>query len=461
MNLYRIFTICLAPILLFGYSKGSNTPGPKSKPNIILIITDDQGYGDLSCYPHLINVDTPNIDKLAESGVRFTNGYVTHHGCAPSRAAIFSGRYQQRLGFYDIWEVQKGMPENEKLLSEYLHDVGYKTGLIGKWHLGEESYNHPLHKGYDNFFGFIGGMHDYFDPFTGDTWLGGANGLAYIYDQKDTIDNIKYLTEEFTDRAIDFIRNAGQDPFFLHLAYNAPHGPFQAPNEYIEQYSEEDGKYRIIRAMNKSLDDNIGRLKDYLDTNHISDNTIIIYINDNGGTRAHHNWILRGFKGMLSEGGIRVPFIISYPPVIPKGKVYNEPVISLDIFPTILSMTGIPLPNDKTLDGINLEPFLTEKVDYAPHGKLFWSWDPYFNQWAVREGQWKALREVVNGELVVGLFNLNEDVSEMNNLIETYPEKFKKLESDYQRWISRMPPSLVGEDEWTPNGNGWKYKYEH
>jgi len=458
----NIFLIFLTVLLLFANIIKVNSQNLKSSPNIILIITDDQGYGDLSCYPHSRDVDTPNIDKLAASGIRFTDGYVTHHGCAPSRAALFSGRYQQRLGFYDIWEVQKGMPAKEKLLSQYLKDAGYKTGLIGKWHLGEKKYNHPLEKGYDYFYGFLGGMHDYFNPFVGDTWEGGAHGLAHIYAQKDTVKIIKYLTEEFTDRAVDFIKENKEVPFFLHLAYNTPHGPFQVPDKYIKQYDKgENGKYRIIRAMNKSLDDNIGRLINFLETNNLRKNTLIIYIGDNGGTPAHHNWKLRGYKGMLSEGGIRVPFIISYPSQLPGGTTYQYPVISLDIFPTILSAAGIPLPNDKTLDGINLMPFLSGQYKYSPHEKLYWSWDPYFNKWAVRDGNWKALREVVNGKLVIGLFNLNEDIDEENNLIDKYPKKFEGLKDAYQRWISQMPPSLVGDDEWIPNGNGWKYKYDN
>lgn len=430
------------------------------KPNIILIITDDQGYGDLGCYPHTREVDSPNIDRLAASGVRFTDGYVTHHGSAPSRAALLSGRYQQRLGFYDIWEVQKGLPANEKLLPQYLKDNGYATALIGKWHLGEKAYNHPLVKGFDRFYGFIGGMHDYFNPDTGDTWEGGAMGPASVFDQRVPVSRIKYLTDEFTDRAIAFMAEtqAAKKPFFLQLSYNTPHGPLQAPAELEAMYKQE-GKYGIIRAMTRSLDENIGRLMAYIDDNGLRGNTIIVYLSDNGGTRANHNWILCGGKGQVTEGGIRVPFFISYPAQIKGNRTYSDPVISLDLFPTFLSAAGIPLPNDKTLDGVNLMPYLKGETDYPPHEKLFWSWDPYFDCWAVRDGEWKAMREVVNGGLVIGLFNLREDVSESVNLIGKYPEKFRELERSYRRWIATMPPSLVGPDEWTPNGNGWKYIY--
>ncbi len=429
-------------------------------PNILFIIVDDQGYGDLSCYPHLREVYTPHLDALAASGVKFTNGYVTHHGSAPSRAAILSGRYQQRLGFYDIWEVQKGIEASEKLLPAYLKDNGYSTGLVGKWHQGERDYNSPHAKGFDYFFGILGGMHDYYHPFKGDTWAGGALGRAYIYNQQDTVKAIEYMTDELSNRAIDFIEKNMHQPFYLQLAYTAPHSPFQAPKELIELFDKKEGKYRIIRAMTKSLDDNIGRIVQFLKDNNLRENTLIVYISDNGGTKEHHNWKLRGAKGMLSEGGIRVPFIMSLPGTIPQNLIYDEPVISLDLFPTMLNLAGIPYPNDKTLDGKNLLPFLRQEKKYSPHERLYWSWDPFFNQWAVREGDWKAIREKIDGEMVVGLFNLKEDVGETNNLIDVYPEKFESLKIAYQRWMSTMPPSIVGEDEWTPNGNGWKYIYE-
>lgn len=447
--IFLIITFCLAV-------KGNATD---PRPNIILIITDDQGYNDLSCYSQRRPLLTPKIDALAASGIRFTNGYATHHGCAPSRAALLAGRYQQRIGFYDIWEVQKGMPQSEKLLPQYLHDAGYVTGLIGKWHLGEKQYNHPLKKGYDKFFGFLGGMHDYYKPMIGDSWAGGGNGTAPIYNQYDTVGEIKYLTDELTNRAIDFMSDAKGKPFFLHLAYNAPHGPFQSPGKYIDQEKTTEN-YRKIKGMTRSLDENIGRLLQFLDEKKQRSNTLIIYLSDNGGTRAHDNGALRGAKGNLFEGGIRVPFIVSYPAKFPAGKTYDEPVIALDIFPTILSVAGIASPNDKTLDGINLSPFLTGAVAYNPHEQLFWSWDPYFDCWAVRSGEWKAVREKVDGKIISALYNLHEDISEKNNLIDQQGGKFKELEHMYRRWISAMPPSLVGDHEWTPNGDGWKYKYE-
>lgn len=435
-----------------------------ARPNIIFIIVDDQGYGDLSCFPHSREVDTPHIDSLAASGTRFLNAYATHHTCAPSRAAMLSGRYQQRLGFYEIWEVQKGMPREEKLLPQYLKEAGYRTALIGKWHLGEQKYNHPLAKGFDRFYGFLGGMHDYFNPEIGDSWRGGAHGLAPIFDQTQSVKKIKYLTEQFTDEAIAFIEENLKSPFFLTLAYNAPHGILQAPEEYVQQYKNTKGKYKLIRAVNKALDDQIGRLLHFLEANDLRKNTLIIYISDNGGTRVNHNWILKGAKSWFWEGGIRVPFIISYPALLPSHQTIEQPVSSLDIFPTILAVAGIEKIKDKEPDGINLLPFLNKKFTNLPKRLLFWSSDPYFDRWAVRGGKWKAIQEYpqgkLSGKLEQGLYNLQADPAEETNLIDRYPEKFGELQHAYREWIKKMPPSLVGDDEWTPNGNGWKYKYK-
>lgn len=453
-----IIFIVVGGMCLIAYCRAAT-----AQPNIILIVVDDQGYGDLSCFPHSIAVDTPYIDSLAASGIRFSNGYSTHHTCAPSRAAMLSGRYQQRFGFYDIWEVQKGVPDQEKLLSQYLKEAGYRTALIGKWHLGEQKYNHPLAKGYDRFYGFIGGMHDYFDPSIGDSWEGGAEGKAPIFDQTEPVKHINYLTIEFTDKAISFIQNVTSSPFFLHLSYNAPHGKLQAPQEYIQKYKQTSGKYKIIRAMNKVLDDQIGRLLHFLDEKNLRKNTLIIYVSDNGGAQVNHNWKLKGAKSWFTEGGIRVPFIISYPALLPSGKVFNEAISTLDIFPTVLSAAGVPAPTDKVLDGIGLLPLISKDMNNFPPRYLFWCSDPFFERWAIVSGKWKAIREYPDGKLSgkpeKGLYNLQEDISEKNNLIDQYPEIFRKLESRYYEWIREMPPSLVKDGEWRPNGNGWRYKY--
>lgn len=434
-----------------------------AKPNVILIVVDDQGYGDLSCFPHLREVDTPNIDSLAASGIRFLNGYATHHTCAPSRAAMLSGRYQQRFGFYEIWEVQKGIPEKEKLLPVYLKDAGYRTALIGKWHLGEQKHNHPLAKGYDRFYGFLGGMHDYFDAAVGDSWRGGANGPASIFDQTEPVKDIKYLTVELTDKAIAFIQDNATSPFFLHLSYNAPHVNLQAPEKYIRQYKSTGGKYKLIRAMNKVLDDQLGRLLHFLETNGLRKNTLIIYVSDNGGARVNHNWKLKGAKSWFTEGGIRIPFIISYPARLPAHTTYVNPVSVLDILPTVLAVTGVAPPKDKEPDGMNLLPYLRKKQKNLPPRLLYWSSDPFFDRWAVISGNWKAIQEYppgkLKGKLEQGLYNLQNDEAEATNLIDRYPEKFRELQNSYRQWIKKMPPSLVGDNEWTPNGNGWKYKY--
>jgi arylsulfatase A-like enzyme len=304
-------------------------------------------------------------------------------------------------------------------------------------------------------------MHDYFDPDIGDTWEGGAYGHAPVYDQRTEVDSIDYLTFEFTEKAVGFIEANKDSPFFLHMAYNAVHGPFQAPEEYLEMYQDEEGTYGKIRAMNKALDDCIGKIMECLDKLGLDRKTVVFYINDNGGTGAHHNWVLKGTKGKVTEGGIRVPFMIRYPGVIPENLVYHKPVISLDIMPIMLALAGIPLPGDKMLDGVNLIPFLTGENLGDPHDVLHWCWDPnFFDRWAIRKGRWKALREEMDDGIIYGLYDLEVDPSERNNLIEEFPEIFNELEKQHHEWAEALPPSIVGPDEWTPNGNGWTYVYD-
>jgi arylsulfatase A-like enzyme len=415
-----------------------------TKPNVIVIISDDQGYGDLSCYPHTTEISTPNIDKLAEQGVRFMQAYSNSPISGPSRAAYMTGRYPQRMGFYGNEDAFAGLPADTKLMSNYFKDAGYSTCLIGKWHLGEFDHNHPLNMGFDRFFGFLGGQHNYFAVNDGHSRMHGSHCQAFIYDQYEPMVRTEYLTTEFTNRAIDYINTQkdAQNPFYLQLNYNAPHGPLEAPEEYLSKRNNGLTKRDKVLAMIDVLDDDIGRLSDYLESTGLSENTVIVFASDNGGDPnvGHHNWILRGRKGWLTEGGIRVGFIMKAPGKIVPGTVYDKPVTLLDILPTVLTASEIGYDSNY-FDGKNLIGYLNNN-SLTPHETLYWGFKPASNRFAVRSGDWKLVRENIDSGVLYGLFNLKEDVEESNNLINNNVAKRNELLSLYQTWIAAMPQSL-------------------
>ncbi len=413
------------------------------RPNIILIFSDDQGYGDLSCYPHTLPIQTPNIDRLASEGLRLTDAHVSAPICSPSRAGLLTGRYQQRFGYYGNGDAEPGIPTSQRLLGHYLKPAGYTTACIGKWHLGWEEKNHPLNMGFDEFFGFLGGQHDYFDPNIGHPGVGqDPNGYAPIYDGTELVEQIEYTTIDFTRRALDFINRHAHHPFCLYLAYNAIHGPLQAPQEYLARYNNGATNRDKVRAMLDVMDEGVGQLLDTLKNNGIDDNTMVFFISDNGGSLStgHHNWKLREGKGRLFEGGIRIPFIVRWPKGLPKNKTYSAPVITLDVLPTILAAVGLQPPDDPALDGVNLLPYFQGKISEPPHELLYWSFAEKTNRWAIRRGDWKLVHEKSD----FGLYNLKNDLQEQNNLIEDQPQITEELTALYESWIQQMPPRIGG-----------------
>lgn len=418
-------------------------PDKHKKPNFLIILIDDLGYQELSCYceknPLFL---TPNIDQIAKNGIRMTNGYVTAAICAPSRAGLLTGRYQERFGFYDNCDSENGLPPNEKLFGDYLKFAGYTTGIIGKWHLGWKKKDNPLNRGFDEFFGFQGGFHDYFktdlghDNFKGQSYHPMLNGFEPVITKK-------YLTEEFTDRAIDFITRHSQQPFCLYLPYNAIHSPDQAPRKYLERFNNGKTPFDRRCAMINCLDDQIGRLTNTINKLNIADNTIIFFISDNGGV---NNLPLRSGKGSFYDGGLRVPFIISWPGTLQKGITYDRPVISLDVMATILSVSGVGFPKDRELDGVNLMDFLTGQNKSVPHHILHWAstpWTPGATvRFAIRKDNWKLVREQAV-EDNYELYNLAEDISETNNLLQQKKEIAQELIKLHQDWYKKMPASLL------------------
>ncbi|MGB9689895.1 sulfatase [Thermogutta sp.] len=415
-----------------------------SKPNFIVILADDLGYADVG-FQGCQDIPTPNLDKLAHQGIRCTQGYVSHSFCSPTRAGLMTGRYQQKYGHennprYDPKDTFAGLPTREITVANILSEAGYVTGAVGKWHLGAAPHFHPLKRGFQEYFGLIGGGHDYFDV--------GEPGESREYRiplQRDTTPEKfdGYLTDVLSDEAAAFVRRHRDKPFFLYLAYNAPHAPLQAPDRYLERVKHiQDARRRVYGAMIAALDDGVGRLCDALAELGLDKRTLIFFLSDNGGpvdvTHAS-NAPLRGGKGSVYEGGIRVPFVVRWTGVLPAGYTYNEPVISLDIPVTLAEAAGATLPSDREIDGVNLLPYFLGQHKGAPHEALFWR-QGGGTSWAVRRDDWKLVKAGQNQELQ--LFNLRQDISETTDVKSQYPEICEELQQRYIEWNNHNVPPI-------------------
>jgi arylsulfatase A-like enzyme len=398
------------------------------RPNIVLIVSDDQGYADVSCYDHPQEVSTPNIDRLATEGVRLTDGYASAYVCAPTRAGLLTGRYQQRFGFYTGGDSRVGLPLSEVTVADLLKKEGYATGVVGKWHVGLEPEYRPLQRGFDEFYGFLGhGAHDYFE-------LQITTEHNSIYRNDKPINDTGYLTDNLAREAVSFIERHHRRPFFLYLPFNAVHWPLQAPDDYVKRFNTGDENRDIYLAMLTSMDEAIGKVLDALKRTGADGNTLVIFFSDNGGARKNfaNNGVLRDYKQTVYEGGIRVPFIVSWPGKLPRAAVCSEPVISVDIMPTILSAAGVGLPGDRVYDGKDMLAALRGETTEPLHRALFW-YDGT-QQWAVRAGKWKLLSRKGSLEL----HDLEADISEKHNLAARRPDVVEELEGMYAEWRSQM-----------------------
>jgi arylsulfatase A-like enzyme len=415
-------------------------------PNILIILSDDLGYAELSLQGAK-DLKTPHIDSLAREGIHFTNAYASGPICAPTRAGLLTGRYQNRFGYQTYTGSVKrqikedlGVPTSEVFFSEILQKSGYKTGMIGKWHLGHNEKYRPNNRGFDEFFGFLPGGHDYFK--WNSDYHASAIGPIYRNDepQDQPPEGEEYLTDVFSDEAVSFIERNHTKPFLLYLAYNAVHTPLQAPEKYTKDLPEsldEDRKKMI--GMTQAMDAGIGRVLESLRKKGIEKDTLVIFFNDNGGlvgTGGVSNAPLSGRKGQLKEGGIRVPFIIRWPGKIKMDQIYDNPIISLDIFPTVLAAAGQEPPFDREIDGVNLLPYLKDGKKTSPHDYLFFR---HLGDYAVRKGKYKLY--ISRREGVSHLYDLENDVSEKNDLSNELPGVVEDLKTALENWEKKMTPS--------------------
>jgi arylsulfatase A-like enzyme len=424
-----------------------------SAPNILLIVADDLGYADVG-FQGSKEIPTPNLDKLAKRSLRCTNGYVTHPFCSPTRAGLLTGRYQQRFGHENnpAWlpeDTKAGLPLNQTTLPQVLKTAGYTTGAVGKWHLGAHPSFHPNKRGFDEYFGALGGGHLYL-PQT----KGGAEYSIPLDRNGKAEPHTDYLTDMFGKEAVAFLDRNQQKPWFLYLAFNAPHTPLQATEKYLERVKGiADEKRRTYAAMICAMDEAIGLVLAKLEAQKQTDNTLIFFFSDNGGpsfANASSNVPLRGDKGQVLEGGIRVPFLVSWPAKLPKGKDYDQAVSSLDVFATATAVAGAKLPAALKLDSVNLLPFLTGEKKGAPHENLFWRTGGGASH-AVRAGEWKWLR--MRGE-AAQLYNLKQDIGESRNVIAEQPEVAKRLEAAVMAWDKELVAPIFE----SPKGGGAKAK---
>ena len=433
------------PLLVIVCALASSREAQTAPPNIIVILADDLGYGDVG-FNGCPDIPTPNIDSLAANGALCTNGYATHPVCSPSRAAIMTGRYQQRYGYessppFDAilpLNPDLGLPETEITLPQLLKPAGYVCGAVGKWHLGFAPNLFPTQRGFDEFFGFLDAQQRYYD-----TW---------IYQGEILIKESTYLTDAFTREGVSFINRHASEPFFLYLAYNAVHKPYdQPPDVYMQRVADiPDLQRQIYAAMVVALDDGVGQVLATLQTQNLLDKTLIFFLSDNGAPDKPftRNFPLRGYKGDVLEGGVRVPFAMQWPARLPAHIVYDDVVSSLDIVPTVAAAAGIALPADRPYDGTDIAPYLAgEQV--GPPRTLFWRWfglgpdgppgasDPI---WAVRSGSLKLVVERARSEQSATLYDLSNDIGETQDLATAQPADVDSLLQLYALWTQNTIP---------------------
>lgn len=437
----------LVATIVIGFSHTMAT----EKPNLVLILTDDQGYADVG-FNGCEDIPTPNIDRIAHEGVRFTSGYVTYPVCSPSRAGMITGRYQGRFGYrrnptLNPFDPKAGLPLEEETMAEILAKVGYHSGIIGKWHLGTHPHFRPNARGFDEFYGFVAGGHRYFpedlvymDIESVDRKGGWYNTKLLRNETRIEID--EYLTDELSNEAVDFIVRNREKPFFLYLSYNAPHTPMQASRKYLDRFAHIDNKLRrTYAAMVSAVDDGVGRVLDTLDELDLAEDTLVYFLSDNGGAsnNGSDNGPLRENKGTIYEGGMRVPFAFRWPGRVPAGIDYENPISSMDILGTMAALTGVAIAKDRPLDGVNLMPYVEGKKKGTPHDVLFWRMFDKEHA-AIRSGSDKlvTMAEDQGGDQ---LYRLDKDLGEADDRLRSEKERADRLRKRLQEWESQLKPA--------------------
>lgn len=427
------------------------------KPNILVIFADDLGYGDIGIHGGK-EVPTPNIDALANSGVRCTSGYVTAPYCSPSRAGMLTGRAQTRFGHefnpHVGNEAELGLPLDQRTIADELRTAGYVTSLIGKWHQGFDQAHHPNSRGFDEFFGFLVGGHNYQQHPDADPEFGSAHSHNMIY-RGDKLQKLEgFTTDLFTDEALSFMdRNQGQKPWFLYLAYNAVHTPLELSPKVAARVptSVTDRDRRGYFGLLLGLDDALGRVISHLHETGMDKNTLIFFLSDNGGAgrkpylayNTGLNTPLSGNKGQTLEGGIRVPYFVSWPGHLPAGTTFDHPVSGIDILPTACALAGAKTAAG--VEGVNLIPYLTGANQNPPHTSLGWRFGP---QKALRKDKWK-LTDVRDFETKTQsgwqLFDLTTDIGETHDLSAQFPDVKAALIREWEEWDKlNVPPKWHG-----------------
>lgn len=436
------------------------------RPNVIVIMADDLGWADIGIQNEEAtkDVSTPHIDRLFSQGLRFRNGYVASSTCGPSRASFLTGRTSSRFSMEDNNGV--AVPPSEIMIPEAIKEVGYTSGLIGKWHLGEQPEQLPRAKGFDEFLGFLGGSQDYYE-----------GPLVYNEGERDFEG---YVTDVIADGAVDFIERNKEDPFFLFVAFNAPHSPMQAPQRLIERtvahqprFAEAYEKMKLKEgvdglpnfdlrpfkgldidvdvmrlvycAMVFGLDDGVGKIMEAVDEAGIRENTLVVFLSDNGGALSRPNDLggvnlpLREGKGTVFDGGIRVVFGASWPGVIPQGEDYHGIINSTDLFATTIALAGAEIPQDRVIDGVNIMPYLTGEQAGNPHDTFFFRRHDR-KSWSLRSGDFKWVKDKKSKMGPEGeLYKVSDDNSEAVDVSAQYPEKKQELMRLYQELIKGLP----------------------
>ena len=414
------------------------------RPNIIVIMADDLGYADVG-FQGCKDIPTPHLDALAKRGVVCTNGYVTHPFCSPTRAALLTGRYQQRFGheYNPAWlpgNEDVGLPLDQPTLADALKGLGYTTGAVGKWHLGAHPSFHPNRRGFDSYFGLLGGGHQYFNhnTYKTDPMRARQEYLIPLVRNDKPVEESEYLTDALGREAAAFVDANRSKPFFLYLAFNAPHTPLQAPQKYLDRVKDiQDKKLRTYGAMICGMDDAVGVLAAKLKEHGLTENTLVFFFSDNGGPAGVtncRNTPLRGAKGQVYEGGIRVPFVVSWPAKLKPGK-FDQPVSSLDVFPTALTAGGGDAPKRAKLDGLDLLPYLRGESGASLADRvLFWRTGGG-QRFAVRAG---TLKLVKVGKDPAELYDLGADIAEATNFADKKPADVAALQQRLDTWNSEL-----------------------